>query len=336
MFERPDSQSLRLGGALAALILCFPASAFAYKRSVNTGGLCTWWSTRGHSFQIDAQGTPDVPGLAAFTAIRKSLLTWSQVTCSDLSFPDLGLSQNPKDRVVGYFPGQFNRNLILFRTKRCGAVVPAGDPCHSAGGCGNAYDCWDENVHGDGVIATTTTTSNRFTGQINDSDIELNDSVATDGTKITFTAVDGPPCTSPNQTGCVDVDVQNTVTHESGHSIGLDHSTDPNATMYATAPEGEVSKRVLGADDIQAVCDIYPKGARTVTCADDPIALTESASTNGGGCGCTHAQTGPGAALGMVLLLLQMSRRSSRKPQLAMSASSAPPSSSLRGSDMRS
>ena len=315
---------------LILLFFSWTAPAFAYVRTVNNGGVCTWWATRGHSFQIDAQGTPDVPGLAAFTAIRKSYQTWAGVVCSDLSFPDQGLSQNPKDRVVGYFPGQYNRNLVLFRTRSCPLVVPPGDSCLKQGGCGNPYDCWD---HGDGAIATTTTTSNLFTGQIQDSDTELNDAPHADGSaRFVFTAVDGSPCSSPNQTGCVRFDIQNTMTHEAGHSLGLAHTPDPNATMYATAPEGETSKRVLGSDDIQAICDIYPKGARTVTCTSEPITLTETGASNGGGCGCSQAQTGPGAALGALALLLQMKRRSRRKPQLAISARSAPAKASLRGS----
>lgn len=279
----------RWRAALTAALLAAPAGA--WKRSVNGGGLCTWWSTRGHPFQIDAQGTPDVVGAAAFDAVRRSFRTWAGASCSDLSFPDQGLSENPRDRVVGYFPGQYNRNLVLWRTRNCPAVVPPQDPCLAQGGCGNLYDCWD---HGDGVIATTTTTSNRFTGEIEDADIELNDAVGTDGSKFTFTALDGPPCSTPGQTGCVDIDVQNTVTHESGHSIGLDHTTDPNATMYATAPSGETSKRALGADDVNAVCSIYPLGARTSTCVDDPISLTETGSSNGG---CAQAGGGQGALL---------------------------------------
>jgi hypothetical protein len=304
--------TLRRKATAALLILLFWAGpAAAYKRTVNAGGVTIWWSTRGHPFQIDALGTPDVPGAAAFTAIRKSFQTWAGVTCSDLAFQDQGLSQNPKDRVVGYFPGQYNRNLVLFRTRRCGngkngGVVPAGDPCLTQGGCGNAYDCWDDITHGPGVIATTTTTSNKFTGQINDTDIEINDSVGSDGTKFTFTAVDGSPCSDPNQTGCVRIDVQNTITHEAGHTLGLDHTLDPNATMYATAPEGETSKRVLGNDDIQAICDIYPRGKATVTGNDDPIKLTVVGSSNGG---CSQAQTGPGAALAALALFLWARRR---------------------------
>jgi MYXO-CTERM domain-containing protein len=305
---------LAAGGGSFLLVLCLAAPAFAYKRSVNTGGVTIWWSPRGHPFQIDAQGTPDVPGPAAFTAIRKSFQTWAAVSCSDLSFQDQGLSQNPKDRVVGYFPGQYNRNLVLFRTRRCGngrngGVVPQGDPCLAQGGCGNAYDCWD---HGDGVIATTTTTSNRFTGQINDSDIEVNDAAGSDGSKFIFSAVDGSPCLSATQTGCIQIDVQNTITHEAGHTMGLDHTPDPNATMYATAPPGEITKRVLGADDIQAICDIYPRGAETVTGNLDPVKLTPIGSSNGG-CGCSQSQTGPGAALAALAFFLHFARRPKTK-----------------------
>src|SRR5205085_10533449 len=138
----------------------------------------------------------------------------------------------------------------------------------------------------------------------------------TTGQRFTFTAADGPPCADLNETGCVRIDVQNTITHEAGHTIGLDHTPDPNATMYATAPEGETSKRVLGTDDIQAICDIYPRGAQTVTCTSDPIKLTLSGSSNG--CGCSHSQTGPGATLLSLAVLLQISRRSRSRPQTAM------------------
>jgi hypothetical protein len=273
-------------------------------RTTNAGNLCIWWSSRGHSFQIDAQGTPDVVGTAAFDAVRKSFLTWAAVGCSDLVFPDDGLSEDPKDRVVGFFPGQPNRNLILWRTRSCAQVVPKSDPCLTAGGCSNEYDCWD---HGDAAIATTTTTSNRFTGQIEDTDTEFNNAPQADGSRFTFSANDGPPCTQPLQTGCVLFDIQNTMTHEAGHTLGLAHSTDPDATMFATAPEGETSKRTLGSDDIQGICDIYPKGTRTLTCADDPITLTESGSSNGHSC-----SSAPGGILGLLAFML-LRRRSARR-----------------------
>ena len=309
-WPRPPRRSPLAAAAFVSLLLLAPLPAHAYKRSQNAGGLYTFWSTRGHTFQIDARGTPDVVGTAAFEAIRRGFLTWSSVSCSDLVFPDLGLSENPADRRIGYVPGGFNRNLVLFRTANCAAgAVPAGDPCLADGICGNKYDCW---AHPSQVIATTTTTSNRFTGQIVDSDIEFNDAPSPDGTRFVFTAVDSPPCGDQNQVNCVHLDIQNTATHEIGHSIGLDHSSDPTATMYATAPDGETAKRTLHPDDVQAVCDIYPKGARTSTGLGDPITITPVAQGEAKGCGCNAAGAAP-AAQGAALVLLAFSLRLRRR-----------------------
>jgi MYXO-CTERM domain-containing protein len=88
--------------------------------------------------------------------------------------------------------------------------------------------------------------------------------------------------------------------------------------MYASAPSGETSKRRLAADDTQGVCAIYPRGAATVKCI-------AGSSPSGGGCGCSHSQTGPGAVLGALALLLQIRRRSRRKPQLAITPADLPP-----------
>lgn len=291
----------RAAVAAAVAFTLSATAAHAFKRTHNSGDLCLWWATRGHSFQIDSRGTPDVVGPAAFNAVRKSFATWAAVSGSDLAFPDQGLSYDPKDRKVGFFPGQFNRNLVLWRTANCATRAPPGDACLTAGGCGNLYDCWEHNPD---VIATTLTTSNSFTGQIRDSDIELNDSPAANNSRFIFTAADGPPCNDPTQTGCVRYDIQNTVTHEAGHSLGLDHSLDPTATMFATAPEGEVAKRTLHADDILGIQTIYPLGQPTVTCLTSPIALVQSGSSSGG---CSSA--GSLAPLALLLLLRARGRR---------------------------
>ena len=296
----------RRRGAAALVVLALAAGpAHAYKRSVNSGGLCVFWATRGHGFLIDAQGTPDVVGPAAFTAVRRSFAAWAAVPGSDLSFPDQGLSLDPKNRKVGFFPGQYNVNLVLWRTASCKTAVPPGDACVQEGGCGNKYDCWD---HGDGVIATTTTTSNRYTGQISDTDIELNDAPGSDGSaRFIFTANDGPPCSDPNQTGCVRIDIANTITHEAGHSLGLDHTSVPEATMFATAPEGETGKRVLHDDDIQAIQLIYPAGKPTLTCLSDPLTLTQTGSSNGAGCS-TASSVGALPLLALFALLRRRKR----------------------------
>lgn len=61
------------------------------------------------------------------------------------------------------------------------------------------------------------------------------------------------------------IDLQTVVTHEVGHFIGLSHSREPNTIMAAglcdsgdRCARDRVSSRRLGADDIAAVCALYP------------------------------------------------------------------------------
>lgn len=53
------------------------------------------------------------------------------------------------------------------------------------------------------------------------------------------------------------VDLQNVLTHEAGHLLGLAHSDDMSATMYGDAPSGQISKRKLHLDDVEGFCDAY-------------------------------------------------------------------------------
>lgn len=52
-------------------------------------------------------------------------------------------------------------------------------------------------------------------------------------------------------------DIQNAMTHEIGHMLGLGHSTDAEATMYSGAVIGETKKRTLDVDDRLGVGEIY-------------------------------------------------------------------------------
>ena len=88
---------------------------------------------------------------------------------------------------------------------------------------------------------------------------------------MVFTCVDPTAtvgvCRAYGAPGCIAVDVQNTVTHEIGHALGLDDEyTDPVPTMYGTAAFGDVEKRSLSPDDVAAMCAIYPRGAATPSC----------------------------------------------------------------------
>ncbi len=62
------------------------------------------------------------------------------------------------------------------------------------------------------------------------------------------------------------VDIQNIATHEVGHSLGLDHSSDSpgenieklaGAAMYYASSEGDLSARTLNEDDINGLRNVY-------------------------------------------------------------------------------
>jgi hypothetical protein len=140
--------------------------------------------------------------------------------------------------------------------------------CHlDAGGHCNVY--YDSSA-----LAVTTDTANTRTGQIYDADVEFNlvDYQWAD-------LVEDPSLTN-------EMDLQNALTHELGHLIGLDHtcydafssptgirpsdndgqplpdcataSADVQATtMFPSAQPGDTQKRTLGPDDVNALCTIY-------------------------------------------------------------------------------
>jgi hypothetical protein len=138
---------------------------------------------------------------------------------------------------------------VLYRRQGCTAVAPTTDPCWSDDSCQNKYDCWGGRA---ATLALTTTTYDLQTGHIYDTDIEANDVF------FFFTTVDGVPCgTTPDPT-CISSDVQNTMTHELGHALGLAHAPDTWSTMYATADKGEIIKRQIDSDSARFLCDAYP------------------------------------------------------------------------------
>ncbi len=242
-------------------------------------------------------GQGDVPGLPlaeAVPVLERSFSTWADVPCTDLVFPP---GRETDVRAVGYEEDGANENLVLFRARRCDEAVPEGEPCRSEGDCANRWDCWG---FADTVIAVTTTTFSRETGEIVDADIEFN------AASFDFTVADGPPCEGGRTRGCVSTDLENTATHEIGHLLGLDHSPLQGSTMYASAPLGETSKRSLSEDDAAGICAIYPAGLPPSVCASQ-----EGAGARETGCAC-----GTSGRIGLEALLLVvpfLRRRSARR-----------------------
>jgi hypothetical protein len=97
--------------------------------------------------------------------------------------------------------------------------------------------------HSPRAIAMTLMWHSRTTGEILDTDIELNLGAGTFA-----------DCVAGSCNGSM-VDLQNTITHEAGHVLGLGHSTDVDSTMAAqTVGAIDIQKRSLAPDDIAGYC----------------------------------------------------------------------------------
>lgn len=99
-------------------------------------------------------------------------------------------------------------------------------------------DSWS---YGGEPLAVTLTLFRRGSGELVDADIVVNEH--------SYVWGEGAE---------VENDLQNALTHEVGHFLGLGHSDTIDATMYASAAPGEIGKRTLHRDDVAAVQQLYP------------------------------------------------------------------------------
>jgi hypothetical protein len=279
-----------------------------------------------------------ITGDVTLAAVRASFSQWEQPG-SDLQL--LYAGDSPEIRVGG---GGSGGNVVVFRRGWCSQNAQAlADGCLSRLDldCGSKYDCFDDGQgcvgrtaaspcsNEWGIVALTSVLYDPATGRIMSADIEVNgwDGNGRD-TSLSgspqfgwyFTCYTGATqtqqpavCTTFGQDSCAYIDLQNTVTHEVGHFLGLAHpcTMDSSAvtagvplctsspvdhsavaylerTMSPTTSAREVRKRVLSADDVAGVRAIYPATS---------------------GCACGAGGAGAVSALLAVLALRPLRRR---------------------------
>ena len=88
--------------------------------------------------------------------------------------------------------------------------------------------------------------------------------------------------------------IEDIATHELGHSMGLKHSSQADATMYSTYNRCSTSMRTLSADDVAGAKALYAGGAGT---ADTAPTVTVLSPVNGAQAGTGTAVAFSGSAL---------------------------------------
>ena len=285
--------------------------AVAYVRSRVDGGIPKYWQTSCVPIAVYLNTFSDMTRDEVAKSVAAAAHTWSptEVTCTDgVSHPFIEIvpSMMP-DGAVPPTPAYDGHNTLLFYTAQ------------------RPYPPADVSGISAGVIALTSTWA-RADGHIVDADVRVN---AVDNVFVN----DDTGFVPAN--GDTVMDLQNAVTHELGHLLGLGHTCwapfsdleqpiddqgvgvpycagAPNyvkLTVMFAMIDGlgiETTKRHLSPDDIRAVCEIYPAD-------QDPHACTLDMPNDGCGCNAGDGAAPAGAALALLAGLALAAARSRRK-----------------------
>lgn len=227
---------------MTALSMSWASNASAYCASTTCVGACDrdadgckteglplTWASACVYVSLNAQASEQVSRDDFEQAAAGAVAAWSDVACQD-GVASLHLElTNDVIGDVGYVVDGPNTNTIVFRDAEW--LYP---------GLAN-------------TLAKSTITYDTETGEILDADLEINSAFNT----ITVSDTD------------VVYDLQSILTHEIGHWLGLDHSSDPNAAMSEPQEEGSTHRRMLTQDDIDGLCASYPPD-RDADCAPEP------------------------------------------------------------------
>jgi hypothetical protein len=198
-----------------------------------TAGLPLYWANACVSYDIQQNASKYVPFGVASEGIATAFSKWTSTVCPLSANTGGRVSIDVRDfgpvecGLVQYNENGPNQHVIVFRD--------SGWAHHDLSN----------------TLALTTVTYDTETGEIYDADMEIN--TTTQPLSTSATVPSGG------------YDFESIVTHETGHFLGMAHSTDTHATMYAHYTPGDEVMRNLTEDDVAGICDIYsPSGFRRV------------------------------------------------------------------------
>jgi len=210
-------------------------------------GVPLFWRNACVGYSIDNRVSRKLAFEVVANVVARSFTRWTGASCAtegaassrtSIDVRDVGpaLCQKVETRL-----DQPNVNVIMFRD--------------------NEWKTSDGGARSSEIIGLTTVKFNVETGEIFGADMEMN--------TFHHTMSGGEPTAS-------EYDLTSVVTHEAGHFLGMAHSEQAQAVMYATYDKGRSSARELFGDDVRGICSIYrPDGTRPVL---------GGKVTNGGAC----------------------------------------------------
>lgn len=276
------------GAALVFTVLLAARPAAAFVRYRSESGCPYSWRTRSITIHAYPRDVADMTTEQVAAAIEGSIEPWTKRNAALAGCTDLDLKLTVHDTTEAPPTARFDRrNIVSMRTDAWCAPKADGSP-----------DPRCAEPHDPSALAITSVFARGY-GEIVDADIEVN--------AVNF--LWGDLVSTPDASS---QDLQNALTHEVGHFIGLDHTCymgavanpplDQNGqeipscdtappdvkatTMFASAMPGDLSKRSLEEDDQAAVCSIYPAGAADELACPGP--------DRGGGCAVATADAGAG------------------------------------------
>jgi hypothetical protein len=220
-----------------------------------------YWKGACVGYSLNRSASSKVTLDQASKIVSDAFAAWSAAACATGTPTVHAVDVGPVDcDLVEYNQTGPNQNLIVFHDD----VWPYADPYNTLG--------------------LTTVTFNTQTGEIYDADMEINSTVPN-------LVAEGP--VPPGG-----FDVTSIITHEAGHFLGLAHTPDPTAVMYAHYHDGE---SVLAADDVSGICSIYTTDdARNTSAGAVPAGPCDATPRHGFSteCGSLHPNMPTDAAQG--------------------------------------
>jgi Matrixin len=299
---------LALGASLwpdAALAFCRTSTCTECPRDAATGcvvgGKPIAWPDACLSFSMNHAASEAIDLDGATALMLEAFATWEGARCgSENAPPSIRISYTfgpARCARPEYNPHGGNANLIVFRD-----------------------DAWPYTSKSNQLAATSLTFDDD--GVIYDADVEINAtgmlSLPMSEEVQAFGIFPGDRAFGiiPDEQH----DLLSIMIHEAGHFLGLDHSREENSVMLAELGPSEVRTQ-LTADDIAAICAVYPPDRAAPACDPAPRGGFASACDSTplrGGCSIQlQARTGgvePAllAWLGSLLYFRRLRRRSHR------------------------